>query len=83
VRKNPTCKFEKLKLTILSDLSDDLSFFSEHGVGLINASPVAMGLLTNGGAPDWHPSTAITKKACYGAGKYCHEKGFSLRKHSL
>jgi len=33
------------------------------GVGIINASPLHMGLLTSQGAPDWHPAPAEVKRA--------------------
>ena len=31
-------------------------YFESKHLGIINASPTAMGLLTNSGPPDWHPA---------------------------
>jgi len=33
-------------------------------VGLINASPLSMGLLTQEGPPPWHPATDYQKQVC-------------------
>ena len=65
-------------LCVFSDLADSFSFFVDRGVGIINASPVAMGLL--GTLPiEGHPAVPMTRRACEQAAKYCTEKGFSLR----
>ena len=64
-----------------SDLLDCLDFFKYHGIGVINASPLGMGLLTTNSCPKWHPASQATKKACSEAAKYCEEKGFNLRKY--
>ena len=45
-------------------LADYLDFFEEHGVGVINASPLGMGLLTSRGVPDWHPAPKPLVEAC-------------------
>ena len=37
-------------------LADELDYFEQHGVGVINASPLSMGLLSRRGVPDWHPA---------------------------
>ena len=37
-------------------LVDFLDFFEAHGIGVINASPFSMGLLTQRGVPAWHPA---------------------------
>lgn len=49
-------------------LNDDLlteyfSFFEERGIGIINASPFSMGLLSMRGTPDWHPAPDALKEA--------------------
>lgn len=48
-----------------------LPAMKRRGVGVINASPLCMGLLTDSGGPDWHPADAETKKACREASRYC------------
>jgi aryl-alcohol dehydrogenase-like predicted oxidoreductase len=52
-------------------LSDYLDYFEEKNVGVINASPFSMGLLTERGAPDWHPAPAPLRDLCRKAADYC------------
>ena len=37
-------------------LNEYFDFFEQHNVGIINASPLSMGLLSTRGVPDWHPA---------------------------
>ena len=46
-----------------SSLQEHLAYFEKKGVGIINASPTAMGLLTNNGPPVWHPASDKLKVA--------------------
>jgi hypothetical protein len=46
-------------------------FLQEKGIGIINASPIGMGLLSNRGPPLWHPATQEIKDACAKASTYC------------
>lgn len=59
-------------------LNDYIGYFESRGVGIINASPYSMGLLTRRGAPDWHPAPASLKRLAGKAVKYCEEKGWSI-----
>ena len=43
----------------------------ERGIGIINASAIGMGLLSNRGAPDWHPAQNDIKEACKEAAQFC------------
>ena len=61
-------------------LADFAGFFEHHGVGIINASPLSMGLLSERGTPDWHPAPADLKKACERAAAYCREQGYPIEK---
>ena len=61
-------------------LADYLGFFEMHGVGVINASPLSMGLLSQRGAPDWHPAPEALKEACAKAAAYCQEQGYEIEK---
>ena len=46
-------------------LEDELArVATERGIGLINAAPLGMGLLTRSGPPDWHPAPEALKRAC-------------------
>lgn len=59
-------------------LTDYLDYFEEHGVGVINASPFSMGLLTERGAPDWHPAPKPLQDLCRKAALHCKSKGKSI-----
>ena len=64
-------------------LLDYLDFFEEKGIGVINASPFSMGLLSQRGTPDWHPAPASLKEACAKAAAYCQEKGYPIEKLAI
>ena len=57
--------------------------FAAAGVALINASPLAMGALTDRGAPPWHPAPAQVLDRCAQAAARCRERGSSLAKLAL
>jgi aryl-alcohol dehydrogenase-like predicted oxidoreductase len=59
-------------------LLDYLDYFEGRGIGIINASPFSMGLLTERGAPDWHQSTKQLQELCRKAANYCKSKGKSI-----
>jgi aryl-alcohol dehydrogenase-like predicted oxidoreductase len=59
-------------------LADYLNYFEERGIGVINASPFSMGLLTERGAPAWHPAPAPLRALCRKAVAYCQSKGKSI-----
>ena len=56
-------------------LTDYLDYFESNGVGVINASPYSMGLLTEHGVPDWHPAPDALKRLARKAVDYCKSKG--------
>ncbi len=64
-------------------LADFLPFFEQHGLGVINASPFAMGLLTRRGVPDWHPAPKALVEACRRAALYCEQQGCPIEKLAL
>lgn len=64
-------------------LIDFLDFFEERGIGIINASPLSMGMLTERGVPTWHPAPASLIEACTRAMKYCKERGRSIEKIAM
>ena len=61
-------------------LLDYLDFFEERVIGIINASPLSMGLLSQRGTPDWHPAPEPLKEACARAAAYCTEQGYPIEK---
>jgi L-galactose dehydrogenase len=49
---------------LITDMDNLLTpFVQEHGIGLINASPLHMGILTPNGPPPWHPASSEVKEA--------------------
>ncbi|QVL31947.1 aldo/keto reductase [Telmatocola sphagniphila] len=47
-------------------------------VGVLNASPLSMGLLTNQGPPEWHPASPEIKAACRKAAEHCRNRGSDI-----
>lgn len=66
-----------------TSLQEYLPFFKERGVGVINASPVSMGLLSNRGPPSWHPATQDIRDRCHQAAQYCQDKGVDISRLAL
>ena len=64
-------------------LLDFLNFFEERGIGVINASPLSMGLLSDHGAPDWHPAPEGLQKACRNAVEYCKSEGYPIERLAM
>jgi len=56
-------------------LGHPLDWFKSRNIGVINASPVSMGLLSNRGPPTWHPATTHIKEASKEAAKYVADQG--------
>ena len=65
------------------ELVDYLDYFEGKGIGVINASPLSMGLLTMRGVPDWHPAPKPLVEACAKAAQYCQEKGYPIEKLAI
>lgn len=64
-------------------LADFLDFFEERGLGVINASPLSMGLLTQRGIPEWHPAPKPLVESCRKAVRYCTEQGYPIEKLAI
>jgi len=69
-------------------LNDDalaplVPYFQRKGVGVINASATGMGLLSERGAPDWHPAPQSIKDGCRRAVEYCASIGADITKLAL
>ena len=62
---------------------DYLDFFESKGIGIVNASPLSMGLLSSRGTPDWHPAPQPLKDACAKAAAYCAERGYPIEKLAI
>ncbi|MNC21341.1 Pyridoxal 4-dehydrogenase [compost metagenome] len=57
-----------------------LPLLERQGTGLMNASPISMGLLSSRQVPDWHPASGDIQAACKRAAKYCRDKGEDIAK---
>jgi len=51
-----------------------------RGIGLVNASPLSMGLLSLRGAPGWHPAPPELKAVCRKAAEFCAARGTDIAK---
>ena len=70
------CRFE------LNDdaLSGLVPYLHAKGVGIINASPTGMGLLTERGVPEWHPAPPAMIAGCRRAVEFCRSRGVDIVK---
>jgi L-galactose dehydrogenase len=50
----------------------------QRGMGLINASPLHMRVLTDRGAPEWHPAPRRVVETGRQAAEYCRSRGVSI-----
>lgn len=64
-------------------LLDFLDFFGERGIGVINASPLSMGLLSSRGAPDWHPAPLPLQESCRRAAAHCAGAGYPIERLAM
>jgi L-galactose dehydrogenase len=55
-----------------------MPFAEKFDIGVINASPLHMGLLTESGAPDWHPAPTEIKNAVEDARAFCRERNADI-----
>jgi L-galactose dehydrogenase len=60
-----------------------LPYLASKGVGVINASPLCMGLLTPQGPPDWHPAPPALRAAAAAAAAAAAEGGVGLPRLAL
>ncbi|MBL8794468.1 MAG: aldo/keto reductase [Planctomycetia bacterium] len=60
-----------------------LPYLKEKHVGVINASPLGMGLLSPRGVPPWHPAPVEVRAACAQAAAHCAARGSNLAKLAL
>jgi L-galactose dehydrogenase len=57
--------------------------FAAAGTAVMNASPLAMGLLSRRGAPDWHPAPPEVRLAAAAAADRCAERGVDIAQVAL
>jgi L-galactose dehydrogenase len=73
------CRYE-LNDTALESI---VPMLKEKGVGIINASPTGMGLLSERGAPSWHPAPKTILETARKAVEYCKSVGADITKLAL
>jgi L-galactose dehydrogenase len=66
-----------------NSLVDLIPYLREKGVGIINASPTGMGLLTQRGAPAWHPASKAIIEGCRKAVEHCKANGCDMVKLAI
>jgi aryl-alcohol dehydrogenase-like predicted oxidoreductase len=64
-------------------LADYVAYFAEQGVGILNAAPLAMGLLSAQGPPAWHPASATLKDHARQAVAYCTSQGYPIERLAI
>ncbi|MBQ0061592.1 MAG: aldo/keto reductase [Bacteroidales bacterium] len=64
-------------------LNEYFDFFEANNIGIINASPLSMGLLSTRGVPDWHPAPKALVEACQKAVQHCNAKGYPAEKLAI
>ncbi len=69
---------------LVTDMDEVLTPFAEsQEIGLINASALHMGVLTERGGPDWHPAPPVVHEASRNAVEFCRKRGLNLSKIAL
>jgi L-galactose dehydrogenase len=64
---------------LVRDLDTELApVLREHGIGLLNASPLHMGILTESDPPAWHPAPQEVKQAGKAVAALCSRYGTSV-----
>lgn len=66
-----------------TSLTELLPYLKDKKLGIINASPLGMGLLTGQDLPPWHPAPAALKTACAQAAQFCKRQGIELAQLAL
>lgn len=64
-------------------LVDYMDFLESKGIGIINASPLSMGLLSKRGVPAWHPAPKALVEACQKAVAHCEAKNYPIEKLAI
>ena len=68
------------RYNLMDTSMDDVltSFAQQRGIGLINASPLHMRVLTEKGPPDWHPAPPEVLTAARAAAEHCRRRGVDV-----
>jgi L-galactose dehydrogenase len=64
---------------MVTDMDEILTpFVRQRGIGLINAAPLHMGILTEAGPPSWHPAPAEIKEAGQKVARLCRKRAVNV-----
>jgi L-galactose dehydrogenase len=74
------CRYNLLNTDMDREL---VPFAKEHGIGVINASPLHMGILTERGAPEWHPAPQAVRDAGQKIVALCKTRGVDASEAAL
>jgi aryl-alcohol dehydrogenase-like predicted oxidoreductase len=66
-----------------TQLLDLLPIARQKGIGIVNGSPFASGLLTDRGAPAWHSASAEDQSRFRAAAEFCRSNGTSISRLAL
>ncbi|HKB91137.1 MAG TPA: aldo/keto reductase, partial [Opitutaceae bacterium] len=66
-----------------TSLRELLPLLKAKNIGIINASPYSMGLLTEQGPPVWHPAPKTVKDACKKVAELCKAQGANISQVAL
>lgn len=73
------CRYSMIDDSLL----EYMDFFQQQRIGVICGSGHAMGLLTNAGAPLWHPANDEMKEMCGRAADLCKENSIELARLAM
>ena len=62
-------------------LAEHVAYFEERRVGIVNAAPLAMGLLST--PPAWHPALAALKNHARQAAAYCTSQDYPIEQLAI
>jgi L-galactose dehydrogenase len=69
---------------LITDMDRTLAPFAQkHGIGLINASPLHMGIITEKGPPEWHPAPVEVRAAGQKIVALCKARGVDASEVAL
>jgi L-galactose dehydrogenase len=69
---------------LITDLDRELAPFArKHGIGVINASPLHMGIITEKGPPEWHPAPQAVREAGQKIVAICKARGVDASEVAL
>jgi L-galactose dehydrogenase len=60
-----------------------IPYLEKKSVGIVNAAPTGMGLLTPQGPPEWHPASEFIKEGCRKAADFCKTRGIDLARLAM